>query len=1007
MSKYLVRYRYLMLGLTLALAAICGVLVFRVNVNTDLTKYLPDDSRMKAGLELLTSEFDLSPDMAGGDVRVMADSLSAEEKVDLKYQLHTLPEVGNVRVQENGIHTLYELSVDKSIDQVALGREIRESHPKIAAVETAQDGTTADPSMLMGGIALLLIVLFAMCASWLEPVLFLASTGIAVLLNIGTNALLPSVSVTTNSLVGILQLVLSMDYSIVLINRFRQERQQHDNSQVAMHRAIRRASGTIVSSALTTIVGLMMLVFMKLKIGADLGIVLSKGVLCSLICTFTVLPTLILQFEKGIERSHKKTPRFHTDRLARFSQKFRIPLTLLFVALLVGSYILHNQTPISFQYTQASQINPFFPKKNPLVLIYDNADETHVSTLMDSLTACQGVETALSYPSLMQKEYRASEMVTTIQGMSQMMAGSDSLMSGAKMDVLSEDVLRLVYYAAHGQKVQRLGFNELANFILEQASNPHSVIASQMSPDMRQKMGILKDFRQLNNMAEEERTIDSTEMDVAAMAEGLDIMPEEITEVTGVSDHQETVTTVSHHESHENGIQETTEIAKPPIYSPYTDTALLQKTMSSNDMASYLKMDPGQAKMVYRLAKKHNEGMTPLEFVHFLTQDILKRKALASMIEPRQKEQLIALEATMDEAMSKHQSLPTEGLTSTHSGIAASHENDPTDLPAKLSIDNPASERTDGNDSVLTFSPETSTIASGGDVLADSTEDPLTLLDEMMNGTKRYTAAEMAENFNAMGEPVGRELMELLYLYYGGSKKYNECWTLSLGGMVTFLSDSVINDPRFAGLPEESDETYAFLDNYKRLCDQSLPHGYYSVGESVMLAEMKAGFQREMTLVTLLTIAAIFLIVFFTFRSLLVALILVATVMTGVFVDVSVSAIGGGSLLYLAYLIVQSILMGAAIDYGILFANYYREKRTTLDIGASLKEAYRGTIHTILTSGLILILVPGAMSVLVDDPTVSSIVQAISIGALATVILVLLVLPGMLAACDRIERKRK
>ena len=158
---------------------------------------------------------------------------------------------------------------------------------------------------------------------------------------------------------------------------------------------------------------------------------------------------------------------------------------------------------------------------------------------------------------------------------------------------------------------------------------------------------------------------------------------------------------------------------------------------------------------------------------------------------------------------------------------------------------------------------------------------------------------------------------------------------------------------------------------------------------------------------TLLTIAAIFLIVFFTFRSLLVALLLVATVMTGVFVDVSVSAIGGSSLLYLAYLIVQSILMGAAIDYGILFANYYREKRTTLDIGASLKEAYRGTIHTILTSGLILILVPGAMAVLVDDPTVSSIVQAISIGALATVILVLLVLPGMLAACDRIERKRK
>jgi uncharacterized membrane protein YdfJ with MMPL/SSD domain len=295
-----------------------------------------------------------------------------------------------------------------------------------------------------------------------------------------------------------------------------------------------------------------------------------------------------------------------------------------------------------------------------------------------------------------------------------------------------------------------------------------------------------------------------------------------------------------------------------------------------------------------------------------------------------------------------------------------------------------------------------------------------------------------------MGEPVGREMMELLYLYYGGSKRYDEGWTLTLGGMVSFLGDSVLNDPRFAqfvtpemkegfakirnlldeglgrlrsdrhslallitGLPSESDETYAFLEKYTQLCDSALPHGYYSVGESVMLAEMKAGFQHEMTVVTLLTVAAILLIVLLAFRSVLVALLLVATVMTGVFVNVSVSAIGGGSLLYLAYLIVQSILMGAAIDYGILFANYYREKRRTLDIGASLQEAYRGSINTILTSGLILILVPGAMSVLVTDPTIASIVRAISIGALATVLLVLLVLPGMLAACDRLTRRKK
>ena len=1003
MNKFLVRHRHLMLGMTLALAAICGVLMFHVNINTDLTKYLPDDSPMKAGLDLLGSEFDLSADMAGGDVRVMADSLTAEEKVNLRYQLHQLPEVGNVTVQENGVHTLYELSVAKSVDQVALGKDLRETYPQIVSVETAQDGTTAEPKMLLGALMLLLIILFAMCASWLEPVLFLASTGIAVLLNIGTNALLPSVSVTTNSIVAILQLVLSMDYSIILINRFRQERMLTDDSATAMQQAIRSASGSILSSALTTIVGLMMLVFMKLKIGADLGIVLSKGVLCSLVCNFTVLPSLILLFEKGIERSRKRVLQFPTDWLARFSQKYRIPLTVLFVGLLVGSYILHNQTPISFQYAQASTINQYFPKKNPVVLVYDNADESHVAELTDSLMKCNGVEMVLSYPSLMQREYTAPQMVAALQNMTQMMEGADSLMGGVSMDMLSEDVLRLVYFAAHGQHLQRIGFNQLADFILTQAMDPNSVIASQMSDEMKQKMALLDDFRQLNNQVEEQLTEDSTEMEVEVLAEGLDITVEEMPPPEDQTPQTETVTAT----------------APVPVYSPYSDTTLLKRQLSSDEMATYLGMDAGQAKMVYRLAKKNNGRLTPVEFVHFLTEDILKRKALAAMIKEDQRQQLLALQLTMDSALTAQTMSPE--IVST----APEKTPEPTLEP---SIPTPPIETT----------------ADTTIVEEELLQEPLNLLDEMLYGNRQYTAAEMAQNFSAMGEPVGRDLVELLYLYYGGSRLYDESWTLTLDGMVSFLGDSVVNDTRFAqfitpdmrdgfgkiqnaldeglgrlrsdkhslalvitNLPSESDETYAFIERYNQLCGQYLPSGYYSVGESVMLSEMKAGFQREMTVVTLLTIAAILLIVLLTFRSLLVALLLVATVMTGVFVNVSVSAIGGGSLLYLAYLIVQSILMGAAIDYGILFANYYREKRATLGIGESLKEAYKGSINTILTSGLILILVPGAMAVLVSDPTIASIVRAISVGALATVLLVLLVLPGMLAACDKITGRQR
>lgn len=999
-SNLLVKYRYWILGLTLALSGVCAVLMFHVSINTDMTKYLPNDSRMKAGLDIMQNEFGLSADMAGSDIRVMTLGQTESEKVDMRYQLGQMPEVKNVTVQENADRTLYELGVSKSVDQVALGHQIRDEFEGVEAVETAQDGATADAPMLIGALALLFIVLAAMCSSWLEPVLFLASTGVAVLLNNGSNALLPSVSMTTNSIAAILQLVLSMDYSIILINRFRQERILAPDSPTAMTQAIRHASPSILSSALTTVVGLMMLVFMKLKIGADLGIVLSKGVVFSLICNFTILPSLILIFEKGIDKTQKKVLALPTDRLANFSMRFRVPLAIFFVVLIAGSYILHNQTPISFLNAQASTINEYFPKKNPVILVYDNADEDRVAELVDSLSSLPGVEMALSYPSLMLKEYTAPQMVAAIKDMSDMVNQTDSSAVSLPTDLLTEDVLNLVYFAAKGKQVETLNFTDLSSFIIAQSKDPKSIIASQMSPEMKQNLALLEDFRQLDDQVQEDLMIDSAEAEVGELAEAFDIQVEE-PEIPVVVEPEP-----------KHNVEK-----KQAVYSPFTDTIKIRKPLTSEQMADFLGMSAQQSKMVYRLAK--NTQMSALQFVHFLCDDILKRKALAAMIDEEQRSQLLALRSTMDSA----NSVVAVAVHANESPVVA------TVMEQKK---HPAEKQLATKDTAMVITPQLQTEL-------DSVDDPMALLDEMMYGNKRYTPREMAQNFSAMGEPVNPALMELLYLYYGGAHSHHPEWTMSLSGMISFLGDSVMNDPRFAtfitqemregfagvrndindklgmmrsqnksiamvitNLPTESDETYAFLNRYQELCESMLSHDYYSIGESVMLGEMKSGFKGEMLFVTILTILAIFLIVALTFRSLLLALVLVATVMTGVFVDVSVSAIGGGSLLYMAYLVVQSILMGAAIDYGILFANYYRENRASQDVSTSLRNSYKHSIHTILTSGLILILVPGAMAVLVSDVTISSIVRSIAVGALATVLLVLLVLPGILATCDKI-----
>lgn len=989
--NWLVRYRYWALGITLALSLVCALLMFRVNINTDMTKYLPSDSRMKAGLDLLQEELGMSPDMAGAGIRVMTDGQSEDDKVDMRYRLLQLDHVESVTIQDSGSRSLYELGVAKGVDQISLGRTIRSEFPQALAVESSQDGTKADATMLIGALALLLIVLAAMCASWLEPVLFLASTGIAVLLNMGSNALLPSVSMTTHSLAAILQLVLSMDYSIILLNRYRQERQSDSDSLHAMSQAIRHAAPAVLGSALTTMVGLLMLVFMKLRIGADLGIVLSKGVLFSLLCNFTVLPSLILLFEKGIVRTRKKVLALPTQRLARFSMKYRVPLAMFFVLLLAGSYWLHNQTPIIFHYDQESQIDPFFPKKNPVVLVYDNADESQVAHLMDSLMAMPEVEMAISYPSLMLKEYTVSQMESVLKDMSSLVDAADSAVGALPLELVSEDVLRLVYYAARGSRIHALGFDDLVDFIIRQSEDPQSFLASQMSADMRQKMAMYKDFRQMDEMIVVDQLNDTA-------------LP------APTNPHLQEVPLVAEPSASEDLVRSQSE-PSPMVQSPFADTAQISHPLTSDQMASFLGMDPGQAKMVYRLAKRSGQTLTPVAFVHFLTDDILKRKALASMISAEQRSQLLDLRDVMDSAFS-----------------AALAPSEP-DHPEVVSIPAPV---------VADESPILDVDTLAEEPLSVVADDPLALLDEMMSGNRLYTVAEMARNFSAMGEAVNPSLIELLYLYYGGIRRFDSGWTLSLGDMISFLGDSLMNDPRFSlfvtpdmregfaqgrqmmheklgmmrsanhsaavvvtGLPIESDSTFVFLDQLERCCRASLSHPYHLVGESVMMAEMKGGFSREMLLVTLLTIVAVFLIVAVSFRSWLIALLLVSTVMTGVFVDVSVSALGGGSLLYMAYLVVQSILMGAAIDYGILFANYYREHRRSLSVADALRASYVGSIHTILTSGLILILVPGAMAVLVADPMVASIVRAISIGSLATVLLVLFVLPGMLATCDR------
>lgn len=1075
-----------MLFCMLALSAVCGILIPKVNVNSDMTRYLPDDSQMKQGLDIVTAEFG-GTQMTGPAVRLMFRDVASSRVQGITDTLSSFSQVKAVShsFSEDGQYVLFELNVPNSVDQKLLGQEISSRFEDDIVVETSQDGNTPPASVMIIAAALILIILVAMAQSWLEPLIFLISTGLAVVMNIGTNALLPSVSITTNYIVAILQMVLSLDYSIVLMNRYRQEKTGENSPVEAVNRAIKRAFPSIMSSAATTVVGLVMLVFMRLKIGMDMGVVLAKGVIFSLVCTFTVLPSLLMIFHKGVMNTGKKTFVLPTNRISRMVTRYKIPLACAAIVLFFFAFFQSKKTDISFSMERESEINSVFPQHNPFVVVYPTAAESSVPALADSLLKDGAVEGVYAYPTVMRRQYTSSEMAGQIQTMA---AGfKEELPKELDSSMFTASMMSLVYHMKFEDDPSRqISFPELLGFIREHCvGNP--MFDSVLDDDMREKLALLDMYAPA---VEEEEIVEESRVEEApapkASAPKASAPKPSAPKATAPDTPKPAAETVPEAKP-QTSVRLSAFLPRLAEAYPSTETAVLaslsDRTMNNTPMAApamseFIGSTPTQTRMVYSFSKNKSKQMTPYEYVHFLYDDLFNRKALASFVSEDQKEGLRQRMNVMD-LIQKDASLEFSELYSLlrDFGAASAGEARLRALAFPSSGSNvpeapSAVSRPDSTSGTLvaelpqqkdSLASSAGNAVSGNPAAADSSalnaqalpkpvkpkkksieEQRQDLFMDLMYSGRSYTARQMAGFFKRLGEPVGEDLISLLYVYYASVSEEDCHHTMNIEELVNFIGDDLLNDKRLSGyiddevrshfnefraafeekisllrredhslmlvltkLPPESRDTYDFVSRLSSVCEDFFGGESQLVGESVMYSEMKNGFGREMRLVTILTVLAIFLIVAVSFRSVIVPLILVMTVMTAVYVNVIFSGIFSGTMLYLAYLIVQSILMGATIDYGILYANYYKEYRKTMDVNDAITAAYRGFIRTIMTSGLIMVVAPGAMALLVDDVAISAIVGSLSIGAMVSVVLILLVVPAVLGAFDSLVVRKK
>lgn len=1053
------RHILLSFWLMIGLAVVCAVAMPFVNVNSDMTRYLPNSSKMKEGLGILQSEFS-DAQISTSTIKIMTrKGFSEENRAILEDRIYSVEDLSDLqqKYSSDSTCTLYELTVPTDIDQKALGHTIVRGLGREVVVETAQDGSTPPVLVLIFAAISIILVLIFMAQSWLDPVVLLLCAGIAVVLNIGTNALLPSVSITTNYIGAILQLVLSLDYSIVMMNRYRQEKNSSNTSVDALNAAMRKAAPSILSSALTTIVGLLMLVFMRMKIGADMGIVLAKGVLLSLVCTFTVLPALLMLFHKGVMNTSKRTFVLPTDRLSRWAIKYKVPLAAFAVALFAVSFVFSRKTEISFSTKETSEIEKTFPQPNPFVVIYDTAEQEAVLRLADSLCSEPALKQTISYPTLLQRQYTDVEMYAYLLDMMDMMG--QFIPPTSSFEMLSPDLLRVAYYLKYADlKQDKLTFPALAGFLCEQ----RSFVDGFIDEGMREKLELFAAMSSAQgasvSSASEPSVSKSPSASLSASkassSASAELLPPDGVEAHGPfaflqEPRQKKIPVISFmrklYSAHPN--------AETRVLYDLSDTSRLSRKMTIDAMSEYIGSSKTQTKMVYSFSKDKSGEMTPVEYVHFLCDDLFKRKALAAFVSASQKKGLQMRCKVMDWADNRAKVTEDElrpvldyfGLQ----GLDIQAIAFPAETPKVEPVITPKAPREQDPTSVA---KDTTALAAPPAIapvepLPQPRKTKEELRDEfferLMTSGEKYTPEQMAKNFHRLGENVPENLVELLYAYYGSANNYNESWTMSpeqllqevsaafesgqippelLGDNAERLSKLSVQIPGamsgmrnsqhsllvlLTDLPDEAPETYAFAQRVDELCSDALDGEYYMVGESAMYYEMRSGFSRELALVTILTVLAIFLIIAITFRSFIVPLILVVTVMTAVYVNVIFAGLVGGNMLYIAYLIVQSILMGATIDYGILFANYYKEERKSLPIAESVRLAYRCSIRTIMTSGLIMIFGTGVLAILSRGTSIASIVGCLAIGAFVAIALILLVLPGTLAACDSLVVRRK
>ena len=336
----------------------CAASINKVQVNNDITSYLPAQTETRRGLTIMDQEF-----ITLGSANVMVANVTYETAQNLAQMLEKIPGVSEVAFDDTTDHykeasALFTISFDgeetdpatiEAMNEVLAALEGYDvySSTQIGRDESASLQKEMTVILAIAAVVIVVVLLFT-SKSYMEVPVYLIVFAAAAVLNMGTNFIFGTISFITNSIAVVLQLALAIDYAIIFCHRYMEERDNGLSPREADIAALSKAIVEISSSSLTTISGLIALMLMQLRIGFDMGIVLSKGIVCSMLCVFLLMPGLLMLFSGPIDRTRHRNLVPKINFWGKAIVRLRYVLPPIFLVVVVAGAVLSSQCDYVF-----------------------------------------------------------------------------------------------------------------------------------------------------------------------------------------------------------------------------------------------------------------------------------------------------------------------------------------------------------------------------------------------------------------------------------------------------------------------------------------------------------------------------------------------------------------------------------------------------------------------------------------------------------------------------------